>query len=72
MILPMAFIGQTEALIVLIVIILVFGTKKIPEIGKGLAQGISEFKKGLNSSSSNNDNDGKSNDEMTNNHDKIE
>lgn len=50
MILPIAFIGQTEALIVLVVIVLVFGTKKLPEIGKGLAEGISEFKKGLHSS----------------------
>jgi sec-independent protein translocase protein TatA len=32
-------------LIVLIVIILLFGAKKIPELAKGLGQGIKEFKK---------------------------
>lgn len=34
-------------LIVLIVVILLFGAKKLPELGKGLGTGIREFKKGL-------------------------
>ena len=32
-------------IIVLLVIVLLFGAKKIPELAKGLGQGIKEFKK---------------------------
>ena len=36
-----------EILIVLLVILLLFGGKRIPELMKGLGQGISNFKKGI-------------------------
>ena len=39
--------GFWEILIVLLVILLLFGGKKIPELMKGLGQGISNFKKGI-------------------------
>ncbi|HUI92287.1 MAG TPA: twin-arginine translocase TatA/TatE family subunit [Chitinivibrionales bacterium] len=32
-------------IIILLVIVLLFGSKKIPELAKGLGQGIKEFKK---------------------------
>ena len=38
-------IGGPELLLILIVIFLFFGVKKIPEIAKGLGQGIREFRK---------------------------
>ena len=38
-------IGLPEILIILLVIILIFGAKKIPELAKGLGQGLKEFKK---------------------------
>ena len=38
-------IGATEIIFVLIIVVLLFGGKKIPELMKGLGQGISEFKK---------------------------
>jgi sec-independent protein translocase protein TatA len=38
-------IGGPELLLILIVIFLFFGAKKIPEIAKGLGQGIREFRK---------------------------
>jgi sec-independent protein translocase protein TatA len=38
-------IGLPEILIILLVIILLFGAKKIPELAKGLGQGLKEFKK---------------------------
>lgn len=38
-------IGGPELLLILIVIFLLFGAKKIPEIAKGLGQGIREFRK---------------------------
>ena len=34
-------------LIVLVIVILLFGAKKLPELGKGLGSGIKEFKSGL-------------------------
>jgi sec-independent protein translocase protein TatA len=37
--------GITELLLILVVIVLLFGGKKIPELMKGLGQGIKEFKK---------------------------
>lgn len=38
-------IGATELLIIAAVILLLFGGKKIPELVKGLAQAVKEFKK---------------------------
>ena len=38
-------IGVTEWIIIAIVIILIFGGRKIPELIKGLGQSIKEFKK---------------------------
>ena len=40
-------IGFGELLIILLVILIFFGAKKIPEIARGFGKGISEFKKGL-------------------------
>lgn len=37
-----------EWLIILVVILLLFGGKKIPELMKGVGQGINSFKKGYN------------------------
>ena len=41
-------IGMGELLIIMVVILILFGGKKIPEIAKNLGKGISEFKKGVN------------------------
>jgi sec-independent protein translocase protein TatA len=40
-------IGLTEVIIVLIVALLVFGPKKLPEMGRGLGKGMREFKTSL-------------------------
>lgn len=37
-------IGPTELLIILVVAVLLFGGKKIPELAKGLGEGIKNFK----------------------------
>jgi sec-independent protein translocase protein TatA len=42
-------LGFQELLVILLILVLVFGAKKLPEIGSGLAKGIKSFKKGLNS-----------------------
>ena len=38
-------IGGAELALIMMVILLVFGAKRIPEIARGLGQGIREFKK---------------------------
>ena len=38
-------IGTFEILIILFIILLLFGAKKLPELAKGLGKGINEFKK---------------------------
>lgn len=37
--------GTTEILIILGIVLLLFGGKKIPELMKGLGSGVKEFKK---------------------------
>ena len=39
------FIGSQEIIIIAIIILLLFGGRKIPELMKGLGSGIKEFKK---------------------------
>ncbi len=41
-------IGMTEVLIIALVVLLLFGGKKIPELMKGLGKGIRSFKDGIN------------------------
>jgi sec-independent protein translocase protein TatA len=41
----MGNIGFTEILLVLLVVVLIFGGRKIPELMKGIGQGMKEFKK---------------------------
>ncbi len=38
-------IGVPEVLIVLLVVLLFFGAKRIPELARGIGQGINEFRK---------------------------
>jgi sec-independent protein translocase protein TatA len=40
----MSSIGITEILVILAIVLLLFGGKKIPELMKGLGSGIKEFK----------------------------
>jgi sec-independent protein translocase protein TatA len=41
-------IGTTELIIIMFIILLVFGAKKLPELAQGLGKGIREFKKASN------------------------
>ena len=42
-------LGTQEILIIALIILLLFGGKKIPELMKGLGKGVKSFKEGLNS-----------------------
>lgn len=41
----MGKIGVTEIILILLVVVLLFGGRKIPELMKGIGQGMKEFKK---------------------------
>ncbi len=40
-------IGTTEIILIVVVALLLFGGKKLPELMKGMGQGVRSFKKGL-------------------------
>ncbi|HPC86608.1 MAG TPA: twin-arginine translocase TatA/TatE family subunit [Smithellaceae bacterium] len=40
-------IGMPELLIILVIILIIFGVGKLPEIGRGLGEGIRNFKKSV-------------------------
>ena len=40
-------LGTGEIILIVLVILLLFGAKKIPDLARGLGKGMSEFKKGL-------------------------
>ena len=42
-------IGTTELFIILGIVIVIFGARRLPELGSGLGQAIKNFKKGLSS-----------------------
>ena len=41
-------IGMPELIIILIIILIIFGAGKLPEIGSGIGKGIKNFKKASN------------------------
>jgi sec-independent protein translocase protein TatA len=47
----MGNIGPTEILLIALVALLLFGAGRIADIGKGLGQGIKNFKQGLKEAS---------------------
>jgi len=40
-------LGIWEILVILLLVVLIFGTSRIPELGKGLGEGITNFKKAI-------------------------
>jgi sec-independent protein translocase protein TatA len=43
----MGRIGLPELLIILLILVVLFGATKIPQLGRGLGEGIRNFRKGL-------------------------
>ena len=41
-------LGMQEILIIALIVLLLFGGKKIPELMKGLGKGVRSFKEGMN------------------------
>lgn len=42
------FLGTWEIILIVLVVLLLFGGKKIPELMKGLGKGVKSFKDGMN------------------------
>ena len=40
-------IGMQEILLILLIVLLVFGAKRLPELGQAMGRGIREFKRGV-------------------------
>ncbi|MBQ1884432.1 MAG: twin-arginine translocase TatA/TatE family subunit [Bacteroidales bacterium] len=41
-------IGGQELIIILLIVLVLFGAKKIPDLMRGLGRGVKEFKDGMN------------------------
>ena len=43
----MPSLGVPELIIIFLIVVLLFGASRLPQIGKGLGEGIRNFKKGI-------------------------
>ena len=43
----MPSLGPAELMIIFLIVIVLFGASRLPQIGKGLGEGIRNFKKGM-------------------------
>ncbi len=50
----MSMPGPLEIIVILVVVLLLFGAKRLPEIGRALGEGIREFKKSIKDIDGNN------------------
>ncbi len=41
-------LGGTEILVIMVIALLIFGPRKLPELGKSIGKGLSEFKRASN------------------------
>lgn len=46
-------VGPTELLLIVLIIIIIFGARKLPELGKSLGEGIKNFRKSISSKEKN-------------------
>lgn len=60
---PLAILGLSlnELLLILLIVVVLFGARRIPEIMRGLGQGIHGFKKGIRGEDDPNDDDNSGN-----------
>ena len=56
----MPALGAPELIIILVIIILIFGVGKLPEVGAGLGRGIHEFKESISGRGGSDDDSGSS------------
>lgn len=39
--------GATELILILVIVIVIFGASRLPQLGKGIGEGIRNFKRGM-------------------------
>jgi sec-independent protein translocase protein TatA len=42
-------VGPTELLLIVLIIVIIFGARKLPELGKSLGEGIKNFRRSISS-----------------------
>ncbi len=42
-------VGPTELILIVLIIVIIFGARKLPELGKSMGEGIKNFKKSISS-----------------------
>jgi sec-independent protein translocase protein TatA len=42
-------VGPTELLLIVLIVVIIFGARRLPELGKSLGEGIKNFKKSISS-----------------------
>ena len=52
MITPLFALGTTEIIVIILIIVVLFGAKKIPELMRGVGKGVKEFKDAVNGAGS--------------------
>jgi sec-independent protein translocase protein TatA len=43
-------LGMPELLVILVIVVVIFGASRLPQLGRGLGEGISNFRDGLSKS----------------------
>ena len=56
-------LGFQELFLILLIVIVLFGASRLPQLGRGLGEGISNFKRGLKGDDSNSLSDGSEDEE---------
>ncbi|MBM3284246.1 MAG: twin-arginine translocase TatA/TatE family subunit [Candidatus Aminicenantes bacterium] len=49
-------IGPTELLLILLIVVIIFGARRLPELGKSLGEGIKNFRKSISGKDKNKEN----------------
>lgn len=55
----LGWLGTQEIVLIVLVVVLLFGGRKIPELMKGLGKGVRSFKEGMNNPDNDNEDDKK-------------
>lgn len=55
-------LGSQELIIILVIVVVLFGAKRLPQLGAGLGKGIKNFKKGISSEDNDQNDDPKDKD----------
>jgi len=42
-------LGTTELIVILVIVVVLFGAKRLPELGRGVGEGLKNFKKSMSS-----------------------